>query len=117
MANEKGVTLKLDGLKAVGEYSKQLDLAIDKVGFNSQRSIMEEFTKFPKPPIDSGQLLQSVSYKKTGNARAEVSANKHYAKYVEYGTIRMEPRPFMRRGIDSAKKTNLQIIKDYLRKR
>lgn len=111
-----GVKINLNGESAIRTIRDKLGEAIEKVGFNTQRSVVEEFTKFPKPPIDSGGLRQSIKYKKTGVAQGEVSANKEYAKYVEFGTIRMEPRPYMRNGVNSAKKTNLQILKAYLKK-
>ena len=49
-------------------------------------------------PVDTGNLRNSISTRISGNAntsRAEVSASANYAAFVEFGTSRMSPQPFM----------------------
>lgn len=48
------------------------------------------------PNRDTGQLDQSVQAKKTGELTAETSASAPYAAALEFGTSKMEERPFMR---------------------
>ena len=89
---------------------------VEKVLRNSEASIKEEFRKFPKPPIKSGHLRSSVMSLMTGPAQGKVFAQKNYAQFVEYGTVRMAPRPFMRRGIHRVADENLEIMKNELKK-
>jgi HK97 gp10 family phage protein len=54
------------------------------------------------PHVDTGRLRQSLqpSVVRTGNTiRGTVTTNVEYAPYLEYGTSRMQPRPFMRSTI------------------
>lgn len=54
------------------------------------------------PHVDTGRLRQSLqpSVVRTGNTiRGTVSTNLEYAPHLEYGTSRMQPRPFMRSTI------------------
>ena len=49
-------------------------------------------------PVKTGNLKNSIqvaSYVQDGIAVAEVGPNAFYAPYVEYGTFKMEARPFM----------------------
>lgn len=108
------VSLSLNGKKFTEKVSGVLNLAVQKVLFNTQDKIVTGFTKFPKPPIKSGQLRQSINTKMTGNAQGRVSAQKGYAVHVEYGTYKMEPRPFMRNGVADAEKENVEILTDAL---
>lgn len=49
-------------------------------------------------PVDTGYLRNSISTRVSGNANtstAEVTAGADYAAYVEFGTSRMSPQPYM----------------------
>ena len=45
-------------------------------------------------PVDTGALRESISVECSGN-RAEISANTDYASYVEFGTSKMAPQPYL----------------------
>jgi HK97 gp10 family phage protein len=51
------------------------------------------------PATDTGRLASSMSANIDG-LRAEVSANTNYAAELEFGTQRMQPRPFMLPAIE-----------------
>lgn len=46
------------------------------------------------PAIDTGALVNSIQTEMQG-LQGIVYTNQEYAVYLEYGTIRMSPRPFM----------------------
>lgn len=54
-------------------------------------------------PVLTGNLRSSIIGKKTGFMQAEVGTNANYARYVEYGTSRFEPRAMFRKGVESFK--------------
>ena len=45
-------------------------------------------------PVDTGKLRNSISVSAEGNS-AVVSANTDYAAYVEFGTSKQSPQPFL----------------------
>ncbi len=47
-------------------------------------------------PVDTGRLRDSIRPKELNELQWEVRTGTEYAIYVEYGTRRMRPRPYMR---------------------
>ena len=50
------------------------------------------------PAVDTGRLRASIAHRvemESGEAVAFVGTNVEYAPYLEFGTTRMQPRPFM----------------------
>lgn len=45
-------------------------------------------------PVRTGALRNSISAESSGN-KAEISAEKEYGVFVEFGTSKMSPKPFM----------------------
>jgi HK97 gp10 family phage protein len=49
-----------------------------------------------KAPVDTGNLQNSIATQiEDGGLAAEVTASAHYAGYVEHGTSKMAPQPYM----------------------
>ena len=47
-------------------------------------------------PVDTGALRNSISYElRDDGLTAEVGPTVHYAPFLEYGTSRMAPRPYL----------------------
>ncbi len=53
------------------------------------------------PAMDTGNLVNSIQVEMTGPAAAVVYTNVEYALYLEFGTIDMEPRPFLQPAVDA----------------
>lgn len=51
-------------------------------------------------PVDTGYLKNSITFDMTGPAEAEVGPSANYAAFVEFGTSRMGPRPYMGPAFD-----------------
>jgi len=62
------------------------------------------------PATDTGRLVQSITANITG-LTAEVSANVQYAAPLEFGTVNMEPRPFLQPALDAQKARFNQRLK------
>lgn len=47
------------------------------------------------PAIDTGNLLNSITHRMTGPTEGEVAVGAEYGVYLEMGTRRQAPRPFL----------------------
>lgn len=54
------------------------------------------------PAIDTGLLANSIDYAMTGETSAVVGSGAEYAIHLEFGTVRIAPRPFMQPAFESA---------------
>lgn len=52
------------------------------------------------PHVDTGNLRNSIRFGLTGEASGEVAVGAEYAEFLEFGTSRMAPRPFMTPAVD-----------------
>jgi HK97 gp10 family phage protein len=68
------------------------------------------------PAVDTGGLVNSISTElessSATDAWAQVGTDKEYGEWLEFGTSKMAPRPFMRPGYDN----NVSKIEDTIRK-
>lgn len=66
-------------------------------------------------PVLTGNLQSSIIGKKTGFMQAEVGTNVKYARYVEYGTSRFQPRAMFRKGVVSFKALAQQFLEQKIK--
>ncbi len=61
--------------------------------------------------IDTGNLINSIDSRSGGPDRERIGTNVHYAIYLEYGTVKMGAKAFMRRSIeDPENKANVRKL-------
>lgn len=66
-----------------------------------------------RSPVDTGALRRSIRLSlENGNLKAVVKTNVHYAKFVEYGTIRQKAQPYMRPSLRVQKAKFVRDIKN-----
>ena len=53
-------------------------------------------------PVDTGKLRDSITSKLVGDDSVQIGSNVEYAAYVELGTFRKGPRPFLRDGLNNS---------------
>jgi HK97 gp10 family phage protein len=65
------------------------------------------------PNTDTGRLIQSLKFEfgdENGNFVAYVGSNLSYAKHLEFGTDKMEPRPFLSTAMRTTQKERQKIF-------
>lgn len=81
---------------------------------NGQKRIVTVSKPGDPPNTDTGRLVRSVKARKTAPNEAEVGVlgqDAPYGKHLEYGTVNMEARPWLR----PAFKKSEQVIKEKLK--
>lgn len=66
------------------------------------------------PAVDTGRLRNSITYK-IGIDNATIGTNVEYAPYVEFGTVKMKPRSYLRRALDEERKSIIDIFQKYFK--
>jgi HK97 gp10 family phage protein len=124
-----GVTLKINSValdnmfraaeKAVNDSANNVAKEMKKSILTGSKSGRQYFIKGRRhqssapgqPPANStGQLVRSIKVKKTNNGQ-EVTIDAEYAAFLEYGTSRMRPRPFIMPALMKVKKNLLSKLK------
>lgn len=72
------------------------------------------------PAVDTGNLVNSIKSQLVEStdmtALANVGTGVEYAEWLEFGTSRMKPRPYMRPAIDNNENKIVEAIKYWARK-
>lgn len=69
-----------------------------------------------RAPKRTGAMAASIKQIAVGPLRRRIGVFKHYAKYVEFGTVRMAPRPFFYSGYVYAKNLLLTRLRRLFRR-
>ena len=76
-----------------------------------QRSMVEiqNLAKM-KAPVDTGNLRNSIQLNIITDTEIIITSFANYSAFIEYGTIYMQPQPFMRPAIDEVRFKELKKI-------
>lgn len=93
-----------------------------RLGDNAVRAGVRVVQKAAKSnaPVETGRLRNSLKVKaprnkSSGVAVAEVVTGVFYAHMLEYGTVKMSPKPFMRPALDESAQAAIDKMADNLR--
>lgn len=98
----------------VGEWSAAFDGAIARLRDETERKLTKVGLQIQSDarracPVDTGRLRASIAMEpvvRQGDRFVlKVGTNVEYAPYVEFGTSRMRPQPFMRPAFLRARKS------------
>jgi len=94
------MSIKIDS-KDVEDELKKIKNLMEKIVPSELEKLGQDIEKEAKRivPVRTGFLRSSIYHKKTGKLTLEVGASAPYAIYVEYGTSRMSPKPYLRPAI------------------
>lgn len=129
MANEITYTVTVDAgaLQAVGAQSSGFIRSIAfglvtemRLSFSKQKSgrlyrrgrtaMHQASAPGEAPAVDTGFLTNSIQVATTGPLTAEIQIPAEYAAYLEFGTRRMAPRPYVQPAIDAITAKNAGIL-------
>lgn len=96
------ITFNTDELEAIAarygtagaEATRLARLVVTKVGHDVQRDAQIAC------PVDTGNLRASIGIRRPTLLQALVGPSANYGAFVEYGTSRMSPQPYMRPALD-----------------
>ena len=94
------------------ELERRMPVILEALGVQAEGNAVKEITDMKA--VDTGRLRASISHTHDDDS-AYIGTNVEYAPYVELGTYRMEPRPFLRRAIDSYRDEYKGIIEQGLK--
>lgn len=86
-------------------FESRANLALKEAAFDGQNYVLSHFSEVSPSPegdppgVDSGDLFRSIDYWKAGRLLWAVTAGNdkvNYAGFLEYGTVKMAARPYMR---------------------
>lgn len=96
--------------KAIDEITKTIEtrlLAVGELVTNEARNYASG--KNGGPNVDTGRLRASINYQAEKDM-VKIGTNVEYAPYLEYGTSRMTPKPFLRPALDSKREQIKRIL-------
>ena len=109
-----------DGADIVVNHAKRLVAKGPKTGrtYKKYRPKRTHRASAPgeAPATDTGRLLNSIRARTAKKKLTiEVMAGTKYARWLEYGTRRIKPRPFLRRALREKRVEVTEIVQDYIR--
>jgi HK97 gp10 family phage protein len=104
------------GARIVETYAK-VAMSEEKSGRTYARGGREHRASAPgeAPAVDYGNLKSSIQVFEVTPERAIIGTNAEYAEHLEFGTSRMEPRPYMRPALDEHAHEIVAAIEDAVR--
>jgi HK97 gp10 family phage protein len=96
----------------LAELATKMATTLELVGQAGENNAKFEITALGA--IDTGNLRNSISHA-SDNEYAYIGTNVEYAPYVEFGTVRMAERPFLRNAVLNHQNEYKQIFEDGLK--
>lgn len=97
------MVVRANRCKAVAaRFPREVDALVRAQLLQSEADVKENVVKYDV--IDTGNLLNSVAGRSTGQARGEVVSGAEYSAYQNFGTRFISGRPFFSDAIETARK-------------
>ena len=97
--------MSIEGLKKVDSALWRLSRAILIISGEALKLASEVCVSEAQrlAPVKTGRLRDSIRILEDGGGYTVVGSDLHYAPYVEYGTSRMAPKPYLRPAAERAR--------------
>jgi HK97 gp10 family phage protein len=103
-----GVRIKWHDKKTIAGIEKEMRRRLNRIGVMVASEIRRRVSKSARshghsvphayPHANTGRFRKSVVHSQSGNS-VVVGTNTEYAKFLEEGTVKMQPRPSLRRTV------------------
>lgn len=98
----------------IGEFKdalpKQIEQALIAIGLNAESHAKEEC------PVDTGRLRNSITHEVDMSEQAAIiGSNVEYAAYVELGTSKQKPQPYLRPAAENHADEYKRIVESALK--
>jgi len=109
------VTIKSYRQERESEIMRGITKSLEDVGALVERQAKINVSKSPPehPQVQTGRLRSSIIHQVVtdGQLAAEIGTNVVYSKYLEFGTSRMPPYPFLFPAVESNRDRITQLLK------
>ena len=107
----KGANIVRDEILRLIQQTPHTGLVYRRRGITHQASAPGE-----PPASDTGNLVQNITIEVDArNLKATITSNAEYADALEFGTSKMEPRPYMRVGLENKADEVRAAVEDEIR--
>ena len=104
-------------------FGDAIETALEAVGMQAQNYAVMNMEKpkphkngIVRPNVETGRLVGSISHQQEGDRTEVIGTNVEYAPYVELGTQKTMPYPFLKPAIMDNVGEYEAIIREYLQK-
>ena len=98
--------------EVIAEVKNRIPVILESLGKQAEGHAVNEIQSLGA--VDTGRLMGSISHV-TDDEAAYIGTNVEYASYVELGTYKMAPRPFLRNAIENYKADYERIVEQGLK--
>lgn len=107
------VTIIDRSVEAIHEKERNVRAALEAAGLVAEGYAKVHLEQTPRR-VDTGRLRDSISHRVHDDV-VEVGTNVEYAIYVEFGTSKMAPNPFLRSAAGDHANEYKEILREYLK--
>ena len=86
------------GVQVLGKIQGDLQKKLELVGQYVEGQAIIQISDGPNKAVDTGILKGSITHE-TEKDYTRIGTNVEYSTFVELGTVKMAPRPFLRIGL------------------
>ena len=106
------VTIKSYRKEREREITNNLEKALGRVGAIVENQAKRNVTKTGSehPQVQTGRLRSSITHKTEPNM-VSIGTNVEYGKYLEFGTSRMSPYPWLFPAVEMRKSDIIETLK------
>ena len=108
------VTIRSYRKERQAEIISNLQKGLEKVGLIVERQAKINVTQSPPkhPRVQTGRLRASITHN-VNPGEVEIGTNVVYGKYLEFGTSRMPPYPWLFPAVESEKLEIIEALKGH----